>query len=42
LVHIDAGRAEVRALDDLIKRLDVLHSRTPVASLLVGRGYVPA
>lgn len=42
LVHIDAGRAEVRAIDDLIKRLDVLHSRTPVASLVLGRGYVPA
>lgn len=42
LVHVDAGRAEVRAIEDLLKRLDVLHSTTPVAAVLLGRGYVPA
>jgi len=41
LVHLDAGRSEVRAVDDLLKRLSVLHASQPVAAVVFGRGYLP-
>jgi tetratricopeptide (TPR) repeat protein len=41
LFHVDCGRAEHLAIEDLIKRLSVLHCQHPIASLLIGRGFVP-
>ena len=39
--NVDCGRAEERAVDDLFKRLAVLHARVPLRAVVVGRGYVP-
>ena len=41
LVHLDAGRAEVRAVSDLLKRLDVLHTSVAIDAVVIGRGYLP-
>jgi tetratricopeptide (TPR) repeat protein len=41
LYHVDCGRSEVSAVDDLLKRLGVLHSNHPIAAVLIGRGFVP-
>ena len=41
LYHVDCGRAEHLAIEDLLKRLSVLHSQHPIASVLIGRGFVP-
>ena len=41
LYHLDCGRAEHQAIEDLLKRLSVLHSQHPIASMLIGRGFVP-
>jgi hypothetical protein len=38
--HLDCGRADLGAIDDLLKRLDVLHARSPVMQLVLGRGYL--
>ena len=38
---IDMGRASTEAIDDLLRRLTVFHSRFPIARLLLGRGYLP-
>jgi tetratricopeptide (TPR) repeat protein len=38
---LDCGRAEANAVDDLLKRLSVLHSSHPIATLMIGRGFVP-
>ena len=37
--HVDMGRAETRAVPDLLRRLLVLHSRRPIRSVVFGRGY---
>lgn len=39
--NVDCGRAEVGAVDDLFKRLSVLHERVPLRQVVIGRGYVP-
>ncbi len=39
---LDCGRAEATAVEDLLKRLDVLHSSQPIAAVLLGRGFVPS
>lgn len=41
-VSIDAGRAEVSAVPDLLRRLTVLHGQHPIAAVLIGRGFLPA
>ncbi len=41
MYHVDCGRTEVGAIDDLLKRLGVLHSHSPIAAVLIGRGFVP-
>ena len=41
LYHLDCGRAAHQALEALRKRLSVLHSQHPIASMLIGRGFVP-
>jgi hypothetical protein len=38
---LDCGRAEPSAIDDLLKRLDVLHSSHPIAAMMIGRGFIP-
>jgi tetratricopeptide (TPR) repeat protein len=38
---LDCGRAEASAVDDLLKRLSVLHSSHPIATVMIGRGFVP-
>lgn len=38
---LDCGRADARSIEDLIKRLSVLHSMHPIAGLLIGRGFIP-
>lgn len=39
---VDMGRAELRAIDDLVQRLTHLHARHPIARVIFGRGYLPA
>lgn len=39
--HVDCGRAEVRAVDDLLRRLAVFHEHHPVRAVLLGRGHLP-
>jgi len=41
LFHVDCGRAAHEAIDDLLKRLGVLHSQHPISGVLIGRGFVP-
>lgn len=38
---IDLGRARPEAIDDLLKRLTVLHDRVPLARVLFGQGRLP-
>ncbi len=38
---LDCGRAESSAVEDLLKRLAVLHSSHPIATVMIGRGFVP-
>ena len=40
--QLDCGRAEATAIDDLIKRLSVLHSTHPISGVLIGRGFLPS
>ena len=39
---IDCGRAEARAVDDLLNRLAVLNSSHSIRTVMIGRGFVPA
>lgn len=39
--HVDLGRARVDAIDDLVRRLSVLHASHPIARVVIGRGYLP-
>jgi len=41
LYHVDCGRAEHNCVEDLLKRLDVLSGKHPIAAVLIGRGFVP-
>lgn len=36
---VDCGRAELGAVDDLLRRLTVLHASHPLRCVLLGRGY---
>jgi tetratricopeptide (TPR) repeat protein len=38
---VDCGRAELTAIDDLLRRLAVLHDRHPIGQVLIGRGFPP-
>jgi hypothetical protein len=38
---LDCGRAEVTAIEDLLKRLSVVHAHHPIAGILIGRGFLP-
>ena len=38
---LDCGRSEVSAIDDLLKRLSILHSSHPITGVLIGRGFLP-
>ena len=39
--YVDCGRAQQKAVKDLLSRLETLHSRHPIESVLFGRGYLP-
>lgn len=39
--HLDLGRAETRAIDDLVRRLTVFHEQFPLRGLVLGRGHLP-
>lgn len=39
--NLDCGRAEVTAIDDLLRRLAILHDRHPIRHVVIGRGYLP-
>lgn len=41
LVQVDCGRASTEAIPDLLRRLDKLHDRHRIQSVLIGRGFVP-
>lgn len=38
---VDMGRAELRAIDDLVTRLNHLHALHPIERVILGRGYLP-
>jgi hypothetical protein len=38
---VDLGRARTEAIDDLLRRLSVLHGDHPIDQVLIGRGYLP-
>ncbi len=39
--NVDLGRARSEAIDDLMRRLGVLHGAHPVRRMLIGRGFLP-
>lgn len=39
--HVDMGRASLDAIEDLLRRLYVLHGQHPIARVLIGRGFLP-
>ncbi|MFZ5476440.1 MAG: tetratricopeptide repeat protein [Myxococcota bacterium] len=39
--HLDLGRASIDAIDDLLRRLTVLHERKKIARVVIGRGFLP-
>ena len=41
LYHVDCGRAELRCIDDLLKRLEILHTPYRIEAVLLGRGFLP-
>ena len=41
LYHVDCGRAELRSIDDLLKRLEILHAPYRIEAVLLGRGFLP-
>ncbi|MFT5681579.1 MAG: hypothetical protein ACI8RZ_002485 [Myxococcota bacterium] len=41
LYHVDCGRAELRSIDELLKRLEILHSPYRIEAVLLGRGFLP-
>ena len=42
LYHVDCGRAEIRSIDELLKRLELLHTPYRIEAVLLGRGFLPA
>ena len=42
LYHVDCGRSELTAIDDLRRRLMVLHESHPITCVVIGRGFLPA
>lgn len=39
--HVDMGRARIDAIDDLLRRLEGLHSTHRIERILLGRGWLP-
>lgn len=39
--HVDMGRASLEAIEDLLRRLHVLHDRHAIKRVLIGRGFLP-
>lgn len=42
LYHVDCGRSELRCIDELLKRLELLHTPYRIEAVLIGRGFLPA
>lgn len=40
--NVDLGRADLSCIDELIRRLTVLHDQHPIERIILGRGYLPA
>ena len=40
-LSVDCGRASLAAIDDLLRRLTVLHASLPLPAVHFGRGYPP-
>ncbi len=41
LYNVDFGRARLDAIDDLLRRFEVLHTQHPIAKVVIGRGHLP-
>ncbi len=41
LYHVDCGRAELRCIEDLLQRIELLDRPYKVESVLIGRGFLP-
>lgn len=41
MYYVDCGRAEVRAVPDLLKRLEQAHRNYKIDAVLIGRGFIP-
>ena len=41
IYHVDLGRAEMSAIQDILRRFMVLHEQHPIQSVVLGRGYIP-
>lgn len=39
--NVDMGRSRLDAIDDLMRRLEVLHGQHPIAKVVIGRGHLP-
>ncbi len=39
--YVDCGRANSHAVEDLLQRLEILHSRSPILTVLLGNGKLP-
>jgi tetratricopeptide (TPR) repeat protein len=42
MYYVDCGRADLDAIDDLLKRLELLHEPYKIEAVLIGRGFLPA
>jgi tetratricopeptide (TPR) repeat protein len=42
LYHVDLGRADQEAIDNLLHRLLVVHDQQPIRCVVLGRGYLPS
>lgn len=40
--EVDCGRADVACIENLLKRLTVLHAQHPIKAVVLGRGFLPA
>lgn len=41
VLQVDCGRAETRCVEDLLRKLTVLHSQRPIRHVVLGRGFLP-
>ena len=41
IYYVDMGRSEARSVEDLLNRLNILHSKHEIETVLIGQGYLP-